>query len=141
MTGKTISIDFEGYYINKSSLPPQSGIYCVYRCTHKPATALKKGKVSIKELLYIGESENMYNRLSQHNKLDDWQKKVKPGEVLCYSFGKITGQDDRERCEAALIYMHKPPCNTECVNNYPRNKVTVKVSGYTEFLETEINID
>ena len=69
---KTINLDFDGYWreINKDGVPSQSGIYCVYSCTYNS----NNGKVSIKKLLYIGESTDVHNRIANHDRLDDWKK-------------------------------------------------------------------
>lgn len=130
---KTINLDFKGYRLetNKNSIPSQSGIYCVYSCTYNE----NKNTVSIKELLYIGESEDLHRRISNHDRLDDWEKKLSSTETLCYSFALING-DDRIRAEAALIFKHKPPMNEEYLNNFPYNDTTMSLSGKTKLLTT-----
>ena len=54
-----------GYFLNSANLLKGSGVYCVYRCTHDSVNS----KVSIKELIYIGESEDVSKRVSGHEKL------------------------------------------------------------------------
>lgn len=128
---KTINLNFDGYWreINKDSVPSQSGIYCVYSCTYNR----NKGKVSIKELLYIGESTDVHSRIANHDRLDDWVKKLSTDETLCYSFAPING-NDRIRAEAALIFKHKPPMNTEYINNFPYNDTEMLLSGNASLL-------
>lgn len=57
---KKITLDFDGYWreANKDSIPRQSGIYCVYTCTYNAT----EHTVSIKKMLYIGESTNVHDR-------------------------------------------------------------------------------
>ncbi|UKE83665.2 GIY-YIG nuclease family protein [Pectobacterium colocasium] len=140
MTGKTINLDFEGYWREekKSSVPSQSGIYCVYACTRN--TNNNPPTVSIRELLYIGESENVRHRLATHNKLDDWKKHLKAGETLYYSVAKIPSLD-RERAESALIHEVKPPENKEYAGDFKGNKTTVTTSGQNEFLPSNFTVE
>ena len=58
---KKITLDFDGYWreANKDSIPRQSGIYCVYTCTYNAT----EHTVSIKKMLYIGESTNVHDRI------------------------------------------------------------------------------
>lgn len=71
---KKITLDFDGYWreANKDSIPRQSGIYCVYTCTYNAT----EHTVSIKKMLYIGESTNVHDRIAAHDRLDDWKKKT-----------------------------------------------------------------
>jgi len=74
---KSISIEFDGYWRdeNKGGLPARSGIYCVYECTHN----VKQGTVSIHKLIYIGEAENVNDRIAKHEKCARWLKHVGQG--------------------------------------------------------------
>ena len=123
---KNIRLDFEGYWreIKKNCIPDASGIYCVYACTYNE----NAGTVSIRELIYVGESDNVRNRISNHERLADWKKRLRPNETLCYSFAGIS-ENDRVRAEAAVIFHHKPPCNTEYRNSFPFDTTTVTTSG------------
>lgn len=138
MAEKTISIEFDGYWRDekKSSVPAKSGVYCVYACTHDKTAK----KVSIRLLIYIGESANMEDRIANHEKRDKWEKKLQSGEVLCYSAGEI-GATDRERAEAAMIFEHKPPVNVEYKDCFPFDKTTMKLSGQTAKLKTNFTVD
>ena len=134
---KKIALDFDGYWreANKDSIPRQSGIYCVYTCTYNAT----EHTVSIKKMLYIGESTNVHDRIAAHDRLDDWKKKLTANETLCYSFAPISG-DDRIRAEAALIFKHKPPMNEEYVNNFPYEDTQMSLSGKTKFLTTNFTV-
>jgi hypothetical protein len=60
---KTIPLKFEGYYreVNRESVPNKSGVYLVYRCVYEKDTK-PKPTVTLKQLIYIGESEAVRDR-------------------------------------------------------------------------------
>lgn len=134
---KTIPLEFNGYWLdaNKSSVPARSGVYCVYASTYHRNT----DSVSIRALIYVGESEDVRSRLANHERLDDWKKLLKAGETLCYSVAGIASSD-RVRAEAAVIYKHKPPCNAEYVNQFPFDTTTMEISGTHRFLESAFTV-
>jgi hypothetical protein len=135
---KTISIEFDGCWrdVNKGSIPAQSGIYCVYECTYN----VQEKTVSLQRLIYIGESGDVQGRLANHEKYQDWLKYVRQGNTLCFSFGPV-GTVDRERAEAALIFKHKPPENTEHRDNFLYDQTTMAISGKTALLIPNFTID
>ena len=111
---KTIPIKFEGYYreVNRESVPNKSGVYLVYRCVYEKDTK-PKPTVTLKQLIYIGESEAVRDRIGEeHEKRECWEGKLETGEVLCFSFAPAN-EADRERAEAALVYRKKPFCNDQ----------------------------
>ena len=128
MAKRSYALEFDGYWRepNWSGLPAESGIYCVYACAYDSG----KGTVSIKRLLYVGESGNVRKRVPEEprNRRDKWAGELNRGEVLCVSCAKITAAV-RERVEAAIIYRHEPPCNTEYVDFFPFDATTVSTDG------------
>ena len=130
---KTISLNFDGYWreINKGGVPAESGVYCVYACTYNQ----NEGTVSLRELMYVGESENVRERLANHERLSDWKKRLKSGETLCYSVALVSG-NDRNRAEAAVIFHHKPPCNTEYKYSFPYETTVIQTSGKNALLDS-----
>lgn len=84
------------------------------------------------KLLYTGESENVHDRIVNHDRLEDWKKELLGNETLCYSFGAI-GSGDRVRAEAALIFKHKPPMNEEYTHNFPYEDTEMVLTGETTF--------
>jgi len=132
MTKKTISIAFDGYWRDekKANLPAKSGVYCVYECTH-----------NVKDkLIYIGEAENVRDRVVNHQKYDNWLKHVRKDNELCFSFGGVEGTN-RERAEAAMIFKHNPPENSEYVNSFPFDKTTMSLSEKTALLATYFTVE
>ncbi len=134
---KIISLTFDGYWreVNKGSVSANSGIYGVYACTYNQ----NEKTVSLRELMYIGESENVRDRLAEHERLPNWKKRLKSGETLCYSFAPV-GSDDRNRAEAAVIYHHKPPCNEEYKYSFPFPDTTINTSGKNCFLDSSFTV-
>jgi hypothetical protein len=126
MAEQTYSREFDGYWRdqNKGGIPANSGIYCVYECTYNS----EKKTVSLNKLIYIGESGNVRDRIDGHEKYEDWKKHVRRGNELCFSFGAVASSS-RDRCEAAMIFKHKPPENTEYRDEFPFDKTTMKLSG------------
>ena len=137
MAAQTYNMDFDGYCRdqNKGGLPEKSGVYCVYSCVHNKSAKT----VSIKKLIYIGEAANVNSRVANHERYNDWKRHLKSGEELCFNFGGI-GDSDRDRCEAALIFKHKPLENTEYVDSFPYDQTTMKLTGKTALLETSFTV-
>lgn len=138
MAAKTYEVEFEGYWRdeNKGGLPEVSGVYCVYTCTYDAQAST----VSLKKLIYIGEAANICERVAGHEKYDQWKKHLTAGQQLCFSASRI-GSADRDRCEAALIFKHKPPENEEYKNSFPFDTTTMKLSGATTLLNTHYTVE
>lgn len=137
MAEKAISLTFNGYWREPaiSSLPAESGVYCVYTCTHNKV----EKTVSLKKLIYIGESEDVKKRISKHEKWDNWKTYPKQDEVICISCAKVA-DNIRERAEAAMIYQHEPPANTTYVDSFPYDETTINTSGQNQFLKSQFTV-
>jgi excinuclease UvrABC nuclease subunit len=122
---KNISLVFSGYWRDsrKDELPKESGIYLVYAGTPKPNNI-----VDLRQLLYIGESSNVHDRIAEHDRYEDWKKSLKKGELLYYVVAPAS-KEERTLAEAALIFRYKPPYNEEYVDNYPFQPVKLTLSG------------
>ena len=138
MAEQTFSIEFNGYWRDKDkgSIPSQSGIYCVYECTYN----VQAKTVSLNKLIYIGEADNVQDRIANHEKYDDWKEYVRYGNELCFSLGAI-GVTNRVRSEAAMIFKHKPPENTEYVNSFPFDRTTMNLSGRIALLTPSFTVN
>lgn len=123
------TLDFKGYYTKSADLPDYSGIYCVYACKDIKTNPIRK-------LLYIGESGNIYGRVSNHERRDDWEKELKSGEVLCFNAAKFRLGIWRKHAEAVMIFRHEPPCNTEYVHHFPYKEAVVKTKGKNRYLKS-----
>ena len=137
MAEQTFSVEFDGYWREqkKGGVPAESGIYCVYECTFNA----QDKTVSLNKLVYIGEAGNVRDRIANHEKYDDWKKHVRSGNELCFSFGGASSTV-RERCEAAMIFKHKPPENTEYCDEFPFDKTTMKLSSKIALLTSTFTI-
>ena len=137
MAEQSYNLEFDGYWREpaKGGIPDKSGIYCVYSCIYDEA----EKTVALKKLIYIGESGDVKTRIANHEKLSDWKKHVKQGEVLCFSFSAAPSAS-RVRCEAAMIFKHEPPVNTEYSEAFPYDKTTISISGKTALLKTSFTI-
>lgn len=138
MSAKTISIKFKGYWRDKgkSGVPAQSGVYCVYECKYNK----NNDSVSLLKLIYIGEADNVRERIANHEKYQDWLKHVRFGNELCFSFGPVLSTD-RERAEAAMIFKHKPPENEEYKYSFPFDQTTISLSGEIDLLKIYFTVE
>ena len=138
MVAKSYDLEFDGYWRerNVAGIPAKSGIYGVYGATYNP----DKDNVSLNRLLYIGEAGDVRDRLKNHEKWEKWRRQLRTGEELCFSVAPIAPAADRERCEAAMIYAHKPPCNDEYVNNFPFDQTTITTRGCNALMRPQFTV-
>ena len=137
MAPKTISLNFIGYWREKaiSGISNESGIYVVYECFYDPQTV----KVNLKKIIYIGEGEEVQNRIAKHEKWPEWRNSCGINNELCFSYAPVINPD-RERGEAALIYKHKPPVNEEHKYNFSYDETTMSLSGEAGLLTTYFTV-
>jgi hypothetical protein len=133
----TYNLKFQGYWrrVNVSSIPDESGIYCVYECKYNPV----KKTVTLINLLYIEQSENVKTRIQNHEKLNDIEMYIKKGDSnneLCFSFASVETAN-RDRVEAAMIYKHKPPFNDYYTDKFDFDKTTIISTGTVALLDTD----
>lgn len=135
------NLDFKGFYGEhaKASLPSHSGLYFVYRGIRNKQPD-GKFTCSINQLLYIGQAEDVNDRVNgEHEHYDEWCNYLKKGEMLYYS----TCQVDvhlLDELEAACIYQAQPPVNIHCKKSYNYNPVKIKCSGRVKFIDSEFNV-
>lgn len=132
MAGKKYALTFRGYWRapNAGGLPNKSGIYCVYACTYNE----QEKTVTLRELLYIGESVNIRDRVDGHERWEIWKLELQWNEVLCFNAAVIEPRESRLRVEAAMIYEHRPTSNWEFIDSFPYNKTTVITRGRNALL-------
>ncbi|MFC5705424.1 GIY-YIG nuclease family protein [Aeromonas eucrenophila] len=135
---KKYEIYFDSYLrdSDKSSIPTESGIYCVYSYLLNTET----GKDTIKELIYIGQAEDVNSRLANHEKLEKWKAQLNKGEKLCYSFGAVS-KSDLDRCESALIFHHQPPVNIEYKKEFNFPETSIVLTGKTARLTSKFTVE
>jgi hypothetical protein len=89
-------------------------------------------------LLYIGEAADIHARVANHEKWSEWRRQVRGGEVLCLNAALIVGQANCQRAEAALIFTHKPPCNTEYKDCFPFDTATISTTGCNALMKSTV---
>lgn len=107
-----------GFYLDrdKATMPKFSGIYVVYTCNYDSFSET----VDVKEVLYIGETKNIYERHNgipdqptNHEHYDDFVKEAGGTVHICYGVIPMDGYPDEDRkwIQDAMIYSQKPPIN------------------------------
>jgi hypothetical protein len=137
MAAKTINLAFKGYRreVNIGGLPKISGIYTVYVDTYNSSL----DTVTLHKLIYIGQAEDINDRIANHEKWAEWRKYVGKGQELCFGYAEIANPD-RERAECALIFHHKPPCCEQCTSSFDYDETTVISTGRHEFIDSPITV-
>lgn len=133
---KRYNINFKGYRrdCNKATLPHDSGIYMVYRCIYDSLT----DKVTLKEIIYIGQAEDLCDRLNNHDKRPLFLKACERGEEICYAYANVS-MDDLNIVENALVFAQKPRLNFDLVDSFNYDSAAFLVEGkcalldYTDF--------
>lgn len=133
----TYDLTFDGYWRDekRGGIPAQSGVYCVYACVHNRT----EDTVSLKKLIYIGESADVRGRVANHEKRPAWLRHLSAGQELAFTFAPIGS--GRNRAEAAMIYKHKPPVNTEYVNEFPFDTTTITTGGRNALLQPRFTVN
>ena len=135
---KTYQVYFRGYRRDefKDGLPSYSGIYCVYRCTYNPEAS----KVALKELIYIGQSTNIHDRIVNHEKRNIFLRHLQGDEQLCYTYAHVD-DDDLDIVENALIFMQQPVINDDKKDDFNYDDIAFIIEGETAlFKYTDFNI-
>ena len=124
----SFSINVQGYYLDGSrkNFPSDSGIYFVYRGIHDK----EKNRAILNELIYIGETDNLFQRHNEHNRRQDFLNTLEKGEVLfyCYAITNVT-EEERKQIESALIYTILPSLNEKSTTEFDYPATEVKVEG------------
>jgi hypothetical protein len=122
MSSKLYFLTFEGYWRETeiSTIPNNSGVYCVYTCRHQS----ERNLVSIRSLIYIKGAEDVGASIANAENLSVWRKHLREGEELCFSLAPVEPQE-LPRVEAGLIFHHKPPQDSEYQDSFPFEPTTV----------------
>ena len=135
---KTYTLNFNGYWreANKGGIPSVPGIYLVYRCIYNRIA----NTVSLLELVYIGQSDNVKRRINEHSDTNDLGACLRQGEELCYSVAEIRIQD-LGLVENALIFAQKPRMNAIGKKSYNYPDASFNIGGRCALLRyTSFNI-
>lgn len=117
MAAKTYNLNFIGYKWEKD-LPQEAGVYLTYTVKYNSNT----NEYNIDKLVYIGESQDIKGRQVEHLADGDYPQ----GAKLAYAYALVSGgEDNRKRCEAALIFKVKPEWNTANKQSFSYDSTTV----------------
>lgn len=61
-----------------------------------------------RKIIYVGQTDNINQRFSNHQKKDCWRKHVKSNALYVY---KEDNQNNRLLIESLIIQQYNPPCN------------------------------
>ena len=100
---KTFNLHFDGSWSDsiREELPEYSGVYLVYRGN------LNCGSFLCREILYIGQAQNIRSRHTQHEKRDLFIAELRPSEVLFYSCA-LVAKADLDQVENVLVFVMHP---------------------------------
>lgn len=120
------NINFKGYWRdeNKNGIPTTSGIYIVYHCTYIPET----DTVRLNNIIYIGQAENLNERIRTHDKRADFIRECRGTENLCYSVAEVSAAE-LDMVENALIYAQKPSLNERFKDMYRYSQAEFHLEG------------
>lgn len=137
MNLQTYFLTFDGYWTksNVGGISTESGIYGVYACVDNSGES-----VALNRLIYIGEGDNIQNRIANHERWPNWQGALMRGEEICFNFALVFPPAARKRAEAAMIYRHKPVCNVEYKNNFPFYITAVYTSGENSLMADNFTV-
>lgn len=129
---RTYNIQFEGYWLerNKKDVPAKCGVYMVYRGKYNQ----EKNSVDLYEIIYIGQSVNMRERIVNHDHIEAFEDALNYGETLCYSCAAVD-EGDLDLVENALIIAQKPCLNETKQSNLDYSEKRFQVSGRCSLLK------
>lgn len=123
---KKYNVNFKGYWMdeNRNSIPISSGIYLVYRCTYNEIV----NKVNLLEIIYIGKSTNLQERILNHEKREQFKSLCNNHEMLCYSIAEISAQN-LDVVENALIFAQQPQLNDQYKDKFNYEESEFEIDG------------
>lgn len=111
---------------NVDRLPQLSGIYFVYRAKLNRAT----NNATVKELIYIGQAEDIYRRHHPHDRQADFDHQLQKDEdIICYAYCEYPTGDTLSLIENGLIFERQPRLNTIYKDSYDHNDTRFVLTG------------
>jgi len=133
---RTFDLNWQGWFYS-SQLPNDAGVYCVWVA---PVQKNPDGTLTVAnrdaKLVYIGESDDIAARVSNHEKVSCWENERQTKNdsiVFTHVILRLTDVDEswRKSVENCLIATHKPPCNDEDLTYHYQLSVLTNNSGLT----------
>lgn len=133
---KTFNLHFDGSWSDsiREELPEYSGVYLVYRGT------LNHGSFLCREIIYIGQAENIRLRHTKHEKRDLFLAELRPSEVIFYSCAPVA-KADLDRVENALVFEMHPKLNDKLTETFPYPETTIESDGQCSMLHKKITLE
>lgn len=134
---KIYNLHFDGSISdsNKDQLPTYSGIYLVYRGVDN----VQNNKYTCKEIIYIGQADDIKERHKNHEKHDEFLKTCKKGEIVFYSYVHVA-KLDLDRVENALIFKMQPCLNDKMTQTFPYDETIVVSDGQCALLSKNFTL-
>lgn len=137
MNVQSFSLHIEGYWreIHKNGLPAFPGIFFVFETKYN----ILNGTVSVLKIIYIGEDNNIKERVANHPLYAKWKSYVNEGNELSFCAARADAAN-RTRIKAAFIFNRKPIANPDYKDSFPFDDTTILVAGRTLLLEKKFSV-
>ena len=119
----------------RNLLPTYSGIYLVYRGGYNK----EKKTFTCKEIIYIGQADDINDRHKNHEKRDEFLATCGPGEMVFYSYVKVD-KNDLDRVENALVFKMQPILNDKLKQIFPYDETTIVSDGACALLNKNFTL-
>jgi len=137
MAEATIIIDINGYWREEdlSIILTHPGVFFVYESKFDP----DEHTVDLLSLIYIGEAQNIRERIRTHEKLNLWKNLIRPDSELCFATGNVE-EYFRERVKTAYVFGNNPVANYGHSIQFPFDTTTLISTGKTALLKPTFTI-
>lgn len=108
-----------------SGLPDETGLYLVFG-----GIPLENGNAYIKHLIYIGQAQDIKDRIADHEKKPKFEDKLAEGESLYYYCVYLKNKDLDESEGAMIKYFnrHADIINDKCTESFTSNYDVIDVA-------------
>jgi len=137
MAEATIIIDINGYWREEdlSIILTHPGVFFVYESKFDP----DEHTVDLLSLIYIGEAQNIRERIRTHEKLNLWKNLIRPDSELCFATGNVE-EYFCERVKTAYVFGNNPVANYGHALQFPFDTTTLISTGKTALLKPTFTI-
>jgi len=137
MAEATIIVHINGYWREEdtSIILTHPGVFFVYESKYNP----DENTVDLLNLIYIGEAQNIRERIRTHEKFSLWKNFIKPDNELCFATGNVE-EYFRERAKTAYIFGNNPIANNGRFTQFPFDTTTLISTGKTALLKPTLTI-
>ena len=93
---------FSGWFVYVYTLDGEPGLYAI--------GCKKDDKVQV---IDVGETDNIQDRVKKHDRKDCWKKECKTGSLRYAQYTTKVGEDERRKIEKKIRDDEDPPCGKE----------------------------